>query len=284
MTMNKRKAILSIALCLTSLAVTAQQKLSITHDGQMFTDIMLYGADGKAHQARAMISTAVESCVIDSAFYHSTLKGKGKGKKDYVGGEFGKVIDVTKTTLDSLSFDGRAYRGVTAIVAPLIDKKPYDVAIGASILDGQTWLIDMKDSLMTRIEQPAKGQIATIDCLRGNKKAGQSYLMYIPLKVQGKSFDCLFHTGANGIAITKKIAGQPWIAEVFEGSDGGYFHYNARHQYRLPNAKVKVPYTKWEITETVKYVPMLNYNCVGNILFGGHTYVLDYRKNRILIY
>ena len=122
--MNKRKAIISIALCLTSLAVTAQQKLSITHEGLLFTDIMLYGADSKAHPARAMISTAVESCVIDSAFYHSTLKGNGKGKKDYVGGEFGKVIDVTKTTLDSLRFDGRAYRGVTAIVAPLIDKKP----------------------------------------------------------------------------------------------------------------------------------------------------------------
>ena len=198
--MNKRKAIISVALCLTSLAVTAQQKLSITHEGLLFTDIMLYDADSKAHSARAMISTAVESCVIDSAFYHSTLKGNGK--------EFGKVIDVTKTTLDSLSFDGRAYRGVTAIIAPLIDKKPYDVAIGASILDGQTWLIDMKDSLLTRIEQPAKGQIATIDCLRGNKKAGQSYLLYIPLKIQGKSFDCLFHTGANGIAITKKIAGQ----------------------------------------------------------------------------
>ena len=100
--MNKRKAIISIALCLTSLAVTAQQKLSITHEGLLFTDIMLYGADSKAHPARAMISTAVESCVIDSAFYHSTLKGNGKGKKDYVGGEFGKVIDVTKTTLDSL--------------------------------------------------------------------------------------------------------------------------------------------------------------------------------------
>ena len=161
MTMNKRKAIISIALCLTSLAVTAQQKLSITHEGLLFTDIMLYGADSKAHPARAMISTAVESCVIDSAFYHFTLKGNGKGKKDYVGGEFGKVIDVTKTTLDSLRFDGRAYRGVTAIVAPLIDKKPYDVVIGASILDGQTWLIDMRDSLMTRIEQPAKGHIAT---------------------------------------------------------------------------------------------------------------------------
>ena len=36
--------------------------------------------------------------------------------------------------------------------------------------------------------------------------------------------------------------------------------------------------------ETVKYVPMLNYNCVGNILFKGHTYVLDYRKNKIHIY
>ena len=79
--MNKRKAIISIALCLTSLAVTAQQKLSITHEGLLFTDIMLYGADSKAHPARAMISTAVESCVIDSAFYHSTLKGNGKGKK-----------------------------------------------------------------------------------------------------------------------------------------------------------------------------------------------------------
>ena len=62
------------------------------------------------------------------------------------------------------------------------------------------------------------------------------------------------------------------------------FHYNARNQYRLPNANVKAAFAKWEITEMVKYVPMLNYNCVGNILFHGHSYVLDYIKNRIYIY
>lgn len=282
--MNKRKVILSIVLCLSYLSAMPQQKLDISHEGLMFADITLFDEDGKGHLAKALISTASEGCVIDSAFYHSTLKAKGKTRKDYVGGEFGKIIDVSKTTIDSLVFDRKSYKDVSVIIAPLIDKTKYDAVIGASILDGQTWLVDMRDSLITRIEQPAKGYVATIECLRGNKKAKQSYLIYIPLKVQGKSFDCLFHTGATGIAITKKIAGQPWIPEVFEGGDFGYFHYNARHQDRLPNAKVKVPFTKWEIMETVKYVPMLNYNCVGNILFKGHTYVLDYRKNKIHIY
>ena len=183
--MNKRKAILSIVLCLSCLSIMAQQNLSITHEGLMFADITLFGEDGKGHPAKALISTASEGCVIDSAFYHSILKAKGKVRKDYVGGEFGKIIDVSKTTLDSLVFDQRAYKDVSVIIAPLIDKVKYDAVIGASILDGQTWLVDMKDSLITRIEQPAKGYSATIECLRGNKKAKQSYLIYIPLKQQG---------------------------------------------------------------------------------------------------
>ncbi len=282
--MNRRNQIIAFMLCLFSLPAMAQQKLCITNDGRMFTDITLYGEDGKAHTVKALISTASEGCVIDSAYYYSVLKGKGKSNSDFVGGEFGKFKNITRVTLDSLSFDGRNYSLVKTLVAPLKDKQQYYAVIGVSVLDGQTWQVNMAASMMTRIDYPAKGQVATIECMRGNKKVKQSYLIYIPLKIQGKTFNCLFHTGATGIAINKKIKDQPWIPEVFEGGDFGYFHYNARHQERLPNATVKVPLTKWEITETVKYVPMLNYCCVGNILFNGHTYVLDYRKNRILIY
>ena len=46
-----------------------QQKLDISHEGLMFADITLFDEDGKGHLAKALISTASEGCVIDSAFY-----------------------------------------------------------------------------------------------------------------------------------------------------------------------------------------------------------------------
>lgn len=282
--MNKKYLILILLVVFTFTPTMSQQKLNITWGGIMYTNIVILDENGGEHTAKAMISTAVDVCFIDSAFYCSLFPNRRADKEIYVGAEFGNVRNVSETTIDGIVFDGRTYQNVRTEVAPIIDSQGYKFVIGTSILDGQAWMVNMEDSTMTRIEQPSKGYVANIKCVRGKKKYKSSHLLFIPLTIQGKYFDCMFHTGANGIAITKKLSKQPWIQEEFKGGDNGLFHYNARNQYRLPNANVKAAFAKWEITEMVKYVPMLHYNCVGNIFFHGHSYVLDYTKNRIYIY
>ena len=272
-----------ILSCLGLVSALAQQKLYINYNKELFTDITVYDAQGNGHPVRALISTATDVCYIDSAFYHSRFSSGRNGSLDYVGAEFGNIRDVKRLTIESLSFGGMSYKEVPTVIAPILDDD-YKAVIGVSVLDDQVWKVNMKDSLISRLEKADDGSIAVIECFRGKKKYNQSHLLFLLLKIQGKTFNCVYHSGTNGIAIMEKIKGEPWISEVKEGGDYGTFHYNARHQYRLPNAKVKVPLVKWEITETVKYVPMLGYNCVGNILFDGHTFILDYKKNRILIY
>lgn len=272
-----------VMFCMCLISISAQQRLYINYNKEMFTDITVYDSQGNGHQARALISTATDVCYIDSAFYHAYLSSGRKGSSDYVDAEFGNIRGVKRLNIDSLVFGGLAYKDVPTVIAPILDND-YKAVIGVSVLDNQIWKVSMKDSLITRIDKADDGSVAVIECFRGKKKYDQSHLFFLLLKIQGKTFNCVYHSGVNGIAIMEKIKDEPWISEIKEGSDRGVFHYNARHQYRLPNARIKVPHTKWEITETVKYVPMLGYNCIGNILFNDHTFILDYKKNRILIY
>lgn len=280
--MRRTTAILYLFCWLGCLAISAQQKLYIDEKGHLSTDVVVYDGDNNPHTLRAFIITSNEKCLIDSALYHS-LNLNGHVKNDYVYGGFGNFLMTEEIVLPNVSFVGSDFHDVSTFsVSNLRNKENVDMIIGANILDNHVWEINQVDSTIRMVEKAEKGYLANIMVFRGKKKYNDHHLLIIPLKIEGKSLYAVFDTAVNGIGVLKKIPGLNWQKEVFEGNSNGLFHYNARYQEKLVDAHVKA--SNWEITTTVKYVPMLTHSMVGNSFFSNRKYVIDYKKNRILVY
>lgn len=278
---KKTSVIICLLCCLGYFNVSAQQKLYIDEKGYLLTDIVVYDSDDNAHTLRAMINTSSYVCSIDSSLFSSLNISSVRSDGNYMPGLYGNYQKISETHLTKLSFCGKEYHDIPLIVFPIRNNHSYDMEIGASILDDSAWEINQVDSVIKRIEKTDKNYIAKIPVLRGKKKYDHHHWLYVSLDIEGNSVYAVFNTGTNGIGVTKKIDGLKWISEVVDGGDIGPFHYNQRYQ-EVVSANVKAK--NWEVTSTVTYVPMLPFNIVGNSFFKDHTYVIDYPKNRILVY
>lgn len=279
---RKATAILYLFCWLGYVTVSAQQKLYIDQKGYLSTDVVVYDANDNAHIFRALINTSSYVCSIDSSAFSSLNLGTTPKEDSYIEGAYGNYQKSKETIIPKLSLSGSIFEEIPTAVYNFGVNSTYKMVIGASILDGRAWAINQVDSTIQVVEKADKGYIADIMLYRGKKKQNARHFLLIPLKIEGQSILAVFNTGTNGIGLTKKIDGLDWTPEVFEETDYGPFHYNARHQEKLVDAHVEV--SKWETVTTVKYVPMLAFNMVGNSLLSGYKYVLDYKKNRIYLY